>query len=158
MTEDKKEQPKLEDFDVEPLFEDRVHQRHAFTCKVQGDEFKGHYHEGEIQWLHPHPKQMIGESKVESIETMIHSFMGQHISKGIKELQVTQAFEDRVHERTQVTIQVQDEEYKGFVHNGEIQWLHPHPQQRLDDQQVQAIESEIHEKIAIEDNKDKDKE
>ena len=64
MPEDKNAKPELEDFEVETVFENRVHERHAFTFKVQGEEFKGHFHEDEIHWLHPHPKQMIGEKKL----------------------------------------------------------------------------------------------
>ena len=27
------------------------------------NEFKGHFHDGEITWMHPYPKQIIGEEK-----------------------------------------------------------------------------------------------
>ncbi|MFS0593839.1 DUF5342 family protein [Cytobacillus horneckiae] len=149
MSKDKNAKPILEDFEVETVFENRVHQRYAFTFNVQGDEFRGHYHEDEIQWLHPHPKQMIGESKVDAIEATIHKLMGQYgISSGIKNFELKQAFEERIHERQQFTLQVHGEEYKGFIHKGEIQWFHPQPKQKLDTPHVQAIESEIHEKVA----------
>ena len=59
-----------------------------------------------------------------------------------------QAFEDRPHERRQVILKVHGEEFKGFVHEGEIQWFHPHPHQKLKDEHVEAIETEIHEKVA----------
>ncbi|WNS74966.1 hypothetical protein RRV45_19110 [Bacillus sp. DTU_2020_1000418_1_SI_GHA_SEK_038] len=149
MPEEKKGKPVIEDFEVEKLFEDRPHERHAFSFKVQGDEYKGHYHEDEIIWLHPHPKQMIGESKVDTIEATIQSLMRQYgISSGIEDLELMPAFEDRIHERQAFTLQVQGEEFKGFVHKGEIQWFHPQPQQKLEEEHIEAIESEIHEKIA----------
>ncbi|MEF2244763.1 hypothetical protein [Paenibacillus sp. IITD108] len=149
MLEDKNARPELEGFDVETLFEDRVHQRHAFTFKVQGDEFKGHYYQDQIQWLHPHPSQMIGEEQVEFIEEAIHSLMCQSgIASGIKDFQLEDAFENRRHARQKFSLQINGEDYKGYVHEGDIQWFHPQPQQRLDEEQVQAIESEIHEKIA----------
>ncbi|KAB7706158.1 hypothetical protein F9802_11240 [Bacillus aerolatus] len=149
MSEENNEEPVLEDFEVEPVFEDRVHERHAFTFKIEGDEFKGHFHEDEIHWLHPHPKQMIGEEKVDAIESTIYELMRQYgISSGVNDFEIKPAFEDRVHERHQFTLQVQGEEYKGFVHEGEIQWFHPQPQQKLEEEHVQAIETEIHEKIA----------
>lgn len=149
MPENKNAKPELENFEVETVFENRVHERHAFTFKVQGDEFKGHFHEGEIHWLHPHPKQMIGEDKIEIIERTIHSLMRQYgVSKEIKDLEIKPAFEDRIHERQQFSFQVQGEEFKGFVHEGEIQWFHPQPKHKLEDDLVQAIESEIHEKVA----------
>ena len=34
--------------------------------RLKDDEFKGHFHEGEITWMHPHPKQMIGEEEVDA--------------------------------------------------------------------------------------------
>ena len=61
---------------------------------------------------------------------------------------MTQAFQDRLHERPQVTFKVMGEEFKGFVHEGEIRWFLPHPKQRLKDEHVEAIEREIHEKAA----------
>ncbi|MFE6168127.1 hypothetical protein ACFVP8_09630 [Viridibacillus arvi] len=149
MPENKNTKPELENFEVKTVFEDRVHERHAFTFKVQGDEFKGHFHEDEIHWLHPHPKQMIGENKIEIIEGTIISLMSQYgVYKEIKDLEIKPAFEDRIHERQQFSLQVQGEEFKGFVHEGEIQWFHPQPKHKLEDDLVQAIESEIHGKVA----------
>lgn len=148
MTEEKNVQHELEDFEVETLFEDRVHERLAFTFKVEGDEFKGHFHNDEIMWLNPHPKQMIGEEKAEDIESTIYSLMKHYgITKDIQDLEIKPVFEDTAHMRQQFSLQVQGEEYKGFVHNGEIQWFHPQPQQKLEDDLVQVIESEIHEKV-----------
>lgn len=160
MTKEKNDEPLLEDFEVETLFEDRVHERLAFTFKIDGDEFKGHFHNDEILWLNPHPKQMIGESKVDKIETTIHSLMRHYgISKEIQDLKIKPMFEDTIYERRQFTLQVQGEEYKGFIHNGDIQWFHPQPKQKLEDDLVQVMESEIHEKVAQhEQNKQDDKE
>ncbi|OAB45555.1 hypothetical protein [Paenibacillus antarcticus] len=149
MTEDKNADPLLEDFEVETLFENRVHERLAFTFKVEGEEFKGHFHNDEILWLNPHPKQMIGVIKVDKIESTIHSLMRHYgISKEIQGLTIKPMFEDTAHERQQFSLQVQGAEYKGFVHKGDIQWFHPQPQQKLEDDLVQVMESEIHEKVA----------
>ncbi|MFJ7736972.1 hypothetical protein ACIQ2D_11595 [Lysinibacillus sp. NPDC097287] len=149
MPDNKNAKPKLEDFEVETVFENRVHERLAFTFKIDGDEFKGHFHEDEILWLHPHPKQILGECKIASIEANIYSLMRHYgFSKEISEVELKPAFEDRVHERQQFSLHVQGDEYKGFVHEGEIRWFHPQPQQKLEDDLVQAMESEIHEKVA----------
>ncbi|MBM4765425.1 hypothetical protein [Bacillus sp. B15-48] len=143
--------PEIKDFEVETVFEDRVHERYAFTLKVDGNEFKGHFYEDEIQWLHPQPQQMIGENEITVIENSVYDLMRQNgLSSGIQDFELKPAFEDRIHERQQFTLQVQGEEFKGFVHDGEIQWFHPHPQQKLDDEHVQVIESEIHDKLAEE--------
>lgn len=149
MSEKNNDEPVLENFEVEPVFENRFYERFAFTFKIEGDEFKGHFHENKIQWLHPHPKQMVGEEEIDAIESTIYALMRQYgISSGVNDLEVKPAFEDRVYERHQFTLQVHGEEFKGFVHEGEIQWFHPQPKQKLEEEHVQAIENEIHEKIA----------
>ncbi|WP_211747130.1 DUF5342 family protein [Paenibacillus sp. Marseille-Q4541] len=148
MTENNHIKPELEDFEVETIYENRMHERLAFTFKIRGDEFKGHYHNDEILWLNPHPKQMIGEDKVDKIESTIHSFMKHYgNSKKAEDIQIKPVFEDTAHERQQFSLYVQGEEFKGFVHNGEIQWFHPQPHQKLEEDLVQELETEIHEKV-----------
>ena len=139
----------LEKIELEPVFEERLYERYEFTVTVRGDEFKGHFHNEEIQWLQPHPRQMLGDDKTDNLEKSIYKLMNQHrtASEG-EDVELTLAFEGRLHERLQFTIQIQGEEYKGFVHEGEIQWFNPHPQQELKNEHVQAIEVDIHEQVA----------
>ena len=150
MTKENEEQQEVKNFEVEQILGDHpIHKRYAFSFTVEGDEFKGHFHEGEITWMHPYPKQIIGEEEVDVIENKIHELLGQHgISSGIKDIEMKQVFEGRPHERRQFILKVQGDEFKGFVHEGEIQWFHPHPKQKLKDEHVEAIETEIHEKGA----------
>ncbi|RST74375.1 hypothetical protein D4T97_011965 [Siminovitchia acidinfaciens] len=151
MPEDKNENPEIEHFEVDTVFDNRVHERYSFTLKIEGDEYKGHFHEDEIQWLHPHPKQMLGEEQMEAIESKIHLLMRKYgiaTDSGIEDLEITSAFEDTAHERKQFTLKVHGEEYKAFMTEGEIQWFHPHPKQKLEDEHVEAIESEIYEEVA----------
>ena len=65
----------LEEFGLEPIFENRLYERYEFAVKVRGDVFKGHFHNDEIQWLQPHPKQMIGDDKAETLEKSIYKLM-----------------------------------------------------------------------------------
>jgi hypothetical protein len=150
MTKENEGQPEVKNFEVEQILSGHpVHKRHEFSFTVDGDEFKGHFHEGEITWMHPYPNQMIGEGKVDKIENEIRKLLGQHgISSWINDIEMKQAFEDRPHERRQVILNVEGAEFKGFVHEGEIQWFHPHPKQKLQDMHIEAIETEIHEKVA----------
>ncbi|MFJ7826272.1 hypothetical protein [Psychrobacillus sp. NPDC096623] len=139
----------LEKFGVEPVFEERLYERYEFTVNIRGEEFKGHFHNEEIQWLQPHPRQMIGDDKTDTLEKSIYKLMNENgTNKDGKDLELTLAFEGRLHERQQFIIQIQGKEYKGFVHEGEIQWFHPQPHQEHENEQVQAIEGEIHEKVA----------
>ena len=99
--------------------------------------------------MNPHPKQMYSEEKVDEIENKIHEILSQQgISNQLQDIEMTQAFQDRLHERRQVILKVMGEEFKGLVHEGEIRWFHPHPKQILKDEHVEAIETEIHEKAA----------
>ncbi|MFS0574446.1 hypothetical protein AB1K83_02295 [Sporosarcina sp. 179-K 3D1 HS] len=148
MYENQAPEPVLDNFEVERVFEDRPHERYAFTFKIEGDEFKGHFHKEEIQWLHPHPKQLIGEDIAKLIETAIHKLMKKAgILEEEKYIEVKAAFEDRPHECYQFTMQVDGEEFKGLIHKGKIQWFHPQPQQKLEEEQVQALESQIQEEL-----------
>ncbi len=148
MTKENVDHPEVKNFEVEQIHGDHpMHKRHEFIFTVDGDEFKGHFHDDEIKWMHPYPKQIIGEEKEAKIENKIRELLGQHgISSLVDDMEIKQAFEDRPHERHQVIFNVQGHEFKGFIHEGEIHWFHPHPQQILNEEHVEAIETEIHEK------------
>ncbi|MDR7079673.1 hypothetical protein J2Y03_004731 [Neobacillus niacini] len=150
MTKENVENPEVRNFEVEQILSGHpIHKRHEFSFTVDGDEFKGHFHEGEITWMHPNPKQILGEEKEAKIENKIRELLGQSgISGWINDIEMKQVFEDRPHERRQVILKVQGQEFKGFVHEGEIHWFHPHPKQKLKDEHVEAIETEIYEKEA----------
>ena len=54
---------------------------------LKGVEFKGHFHQSEIEWMHPHPKQKLKDEHVEAIETIeaeIHE-RGPYFYQPIKE-------------------------------------------------------------------------
>jgi hypothetical protein len=150
MTKESKEQPEVKEFEVEQILSGHpIHKRHEFSFTVDGNEFKGHFHEGEITWMHPYPEQIIGEEKEAKIEKKIRELLGQQgISSQTQDIEMKQVFEDRPHERRQVILKVEGAEFKGFVHEGEIDWFYPHPKQKLKDEHVEAIETEIHEKVA----------
>ena len=150
MTNQNGEQAEVKNFEVENMLSEHPkHRRHTFTFSIDENEFKGHYYEDEIAWMNPHPQQMYSEDKVAKIENTIHNILTQQgISSQPQEIEMTQAFEDRLHERRQVNLNVLGREFKGFIHEGEIRWFHPHPQQDLHDEQMESIETEIHEKVA----------
>lgn len=155
MTEDMNPLPELEDFQVESILENHAHELLEFTFKMHGAEFKGHFHGDEIIWFNPHPKQTMSESKVNRIESAIHSLIRHHgVSKNIQDFEkIKPLFEDTVHERKQFSLQIQGDEYKGFVHKGEVHWFHPQPHQKFENGDVRVLESEIHEKVQHEPDK-----
>lgn len=59
--------------EVRTILEGQIHERLHFSLDVEGKEYQGHYHDGEIQWLNPHPQNAIGDGQLESIESDIHN-------------------------------------------------------------------------------------
>ncbi|WP_223254441.1 hypothetical protein [Bacillus sp. HNG] len=71
----------FKDIEVRPMFEDQVHERHQFTISVDGSDYQGLIHEGEIHWFHPHPKHTFEESHVEAIESQVHEKISEHLEQ-----------------------------------------------------------------------------
>lgn len=63
------------DFEVKPLFEDQIHERHQFSLTIEGNEYQGIFKDGDIQWFHPHPVQMLDLVNITAIESKIHHLM-----------------------------------------------------------------------------------
>ena len=78
MTKGNEKQPEIKDFELGQILGDHPLQRHLFSVTVEGNEFKGHFHEDEITWMHPNPKQMIGDGKVDAIENKVYELLEQH--------------------------------------------------------------------------------
>lgn len=63
------------------MFEDQVHERHQFKLSVEGTDYQGLFHEGEIQWFNPHPKHTLEENHVGAIESQVHKLMSDHLEQ-----------------------------------------------------------------------------
>ncbi|CEG25533.1 YheE family protein [Bacillus sp. B-jedd] len=62
----------LEDFKVKPMFEDQHHERHQFKVTVEGKNFLGIMHKGEIKWFNPDPHRHFEKDFVHKIEARVH--------------------------------------------------------------------------------------
>lgn len=69
----------IDDFEVDHLFEGQVHERPQFSLNVEGHEFKGMVHDGEIRWYHPHPQQKLEDEHLDAIESKVHDLMSDHL-------------------------------------------------------------------------------
>ena len=49
------------------LFEGQFHERDQFSLNVEGNHYKGIYHNGDITWFHPHP---LNDVKKEDLTNM----------------------------------------------------------------------------------------
>lgn len=66
----------LENFEViDPLFEGRGHERIQFKLTIEGNDYRGLFHNNEVQWFQPHPHQKIGEYDEEIIESNVRSLI-----------------------------------------------------------------------------------
>ncbi|HLR67519.1 MAG TPA: DUF5342 family protein [Virgibacillus sp.] len=142
--------PLVDDFEVEPIFEDRQHERHQFKLVIDGRKYKGDYHDGEIQWLHPHPKQDVGEEEVKAVEREVHELLGEH---GVKDetthMEVEPMLTNQARQLHLFKLKIQGEEFKGTFLNGGIEWFHPKPRRKLKDERVEKIEEKVHEKMKM---------
>lgn len=66
-------------FELKPLFEDQIHERHHFTLNIAGNDYSGVYHDDEIHWFHPHPEKKLEKEHVEAIESRVHNLIKDHL-------------------------------------------------------------------------------
>ncbi|OCA84118.1 hypothetical protein A8F94_15455 [Bacillus sp. FJAT-27225] len=69
----------FKNFKIRPMFKDQVHERNQFKLNVEGKDYQGLFHNGEIHWFNPHPNRTFEESHVEAIESQVHGLMADHL-------------------------------------------------------------------------------
>ncbi|WP_087974711.1 DUF5342 family protein [Oceanobacillus rekensis] len=140
--------PLVEEFKVEPVFENRTYERHQFNLVIDGRKYKGDYHEGEIVWLNPHPKQDVGEAELKAVEIEVHELLDEH---GVRDetdtLEVEPMLTDHSRELHMFKLKIQGEEFKGIFKDGEIEWFHPKPRRKLKDERVEKVEEKVQQKM-----------
>lgn len=140
--------PLIDDFDVKPVYDERTYERHQFSLTVDGNKYKGDFHDGEIQWLHPHPKQYLEEDHLKSVEDEIHELIGEYgIKDETDDILVKPMFDNQTHEAHKFKLRIQGDEYTGVFRNGEVQWFHPKPRRKLKDERVKKVEEKAQEII-----------
>nr|WP_239544300.1 DUF5342 family protein [Virgibacillus halotolerans] len=139
----------VDDFKVEPVFEDRQHERHQFKLVIDGRNYKGDYIDGEIQWLNPHPKQDVGEDELKAVEAEVHELLGEHgVRDETDDIEVEPMLNNQARQLHMFKLKIQGEEFKGiFRDNGEIEWFHPKPRRKLKDERVEKVEEKVQEKM-----------
>ncbi|KAB2330224.1 hypothetical protein F7731_20820 [Cytobacillus depressus] len=69
----------FENFEVKPLFEDQIHERHHFTINMGGNDYSGVYHDEEIHWFHPQPMNNYEDEHIQAVEDKVHDLMQEHL-------------------------------------------------------------------------------
>lgn len=140
--------PLVDNFDVEPVYQERTYGRHQFSFSIDGKEYKGDYHDGKIQWLNPHPKQDVGEEHLNWIEAKVHKMLGDHgVKDNMEAIEVKPMLKDHSREAHQFKLRIQGEEYKGIFRDENIEWFHPKPRRKLENEHVEKVEKKVHEKV-----------
>ncbi|GIN59465.1 MULTISPECIES: hypothetical protein [Lederbergia] len=141
----------MDDFKVETVYEERTYERYRFSFSIDGKEYKGNFHEGEIQWLHPHPKQDLKEDQLQWIESEVRSLLTENdvmdADEDLDNLEVEPMFPDQVHQVHQFKLDIEGEQFKGMIRNGKLEWFHPKPRRKLANDKVEKVEKQIHEKV-----------
>jgi Family of unknown function (DUF5342) len=131
----------IQDFKVKRLFKNQVHERQQFTLKLEGDTYQGIFHNEDIQWFHPQPENNLKEKDLQDLESKVYDLMKKHAHQDFK---VKPLFEDQVHERHQFTLNFEGDHYHGIFHDEEIQWFHPQPENNLEEEDLQDLESKVY--------------
>lgn len=140
--------PLVDQFEVEPKFEYRQHERHQFKLVIDGRKYKGDYYDGEIQWLNPHPQQVVSESELRAIEGEVYDLLSEHgLRDDTEDIEIEPMENNQSRKLHMFKLKIQGEEYKGTFRNGQIEWFHPKPVRKLKDERVEKIEEKVHEKM-----------
>lgn len=140
--------PLVDNFEVEPVFEYRQHERHQFKLVIEGRKYKGDYHDGEIQWLNPHPKQALSDDELNAVEAKVHKLLDEHgVSDETDDMEVEPMLNNQNRQLHMFKLKIQGEEFKGTFRNGEIEWFHPKPRRKLKDERVEKVEEKVQEKM-----------
>jgi len=134
----------VDEFKVEPVFEKRTYERHQFNIVIDGRKYKGDYHEGEIIWLNPHPKQDVGETELRAVESEVHELLGEH---GVSNETDTMEIEPISRKLHMFKLKIQGEEFKGIFRDGKIEWFDPKPKRKVKEEYVEKVEEKVQEKM-----------
>lgn len=140
--------PLVDNFEVEPVFKERQHERHQFKLVIDGKKYKGDYTDGEIHWLNPHPKQVVSESELRSVEHEVYELLGDHgVRDDTDNIEIEPLENNESRKMHMFKLKIQGEEFKGTFRHGQIEWFNPKPTLKLEDDRVEKIEEKVQEKM-----------
>lgn len=66
------------EMEIEPIISNPARKVHTFKLKINGEMYKGTFHDGVIEWFHPKPERKINKERVLNIEEKVHEKMKEH--------------------------------------------------------------------------------
>lgn len=138
----------VDKFEVEPIFEERQHQRHQFKLDIDGKKYKGDYINGDIRWLNPHPKQVVNEEELKAIEKEVYCLLDvEGVWDEIDEMEVEKMLTGKARDKQMFKLKINGESFKGTFVNGGIEWFHPKPRRKMADERVKKVEEQVYKKF-----------
>ena len=138
----------VDDFEVEEVFGERQHKRSQFKFIIDDRKYTGYYHDGEIQWMHPHPKQDVGEIEVKAVEAEVLELLSDRgIRKETESIEVEPMLKNHTRSLQKFKLKIQGEEFVGTLLNGNIEWFHPKPTAKLNADRMKSVEENVKKRI-----------
>ena len=70
----------LQNFEViTPLFEGQAHERFQFKLNIEGHDYRGVFHNEEVQWFQPQPHNKLEEDELNLVESNVLELINEHI-------------------------------------------------------------------------------
>lgn len=73
-----------DDMEIEPMLKKQASNMQMFKLKIGGEEFKGTFHNGDIDWFHPKPRRKLTEERVEKVEKKVHKEMEARVDSDLE--------------------------------------------------------------------------
>ncbi|MBM7600618.1 molybdenum cofactor biosynthesis enzyme MoaA [Virgibacillus halotolerans] len=140
----------VENFEVGVVYPLRTYERHQFSFSIDGKEYKGDYHNEIIEWLNPHPKQVVDEGQLNLIEAEVYQMLGYHgVKDDIEDIEIGRML-NKAHfcsDAHRFKLRTQGEEFKGVFRDDNIDWFYPKPQGKLKHDKIEELEKTVHQKV-----------
>jgi hypothetical protein len=140
----------IEDFEVGIVYPFRTYERHQFCFSMDGKEYKGDYYDEFINWLNPHPKQVVDEEQLNVIEAEVHKMLGVHgVKEDIENIEIERMM-NKHHAPSgahRFKLRTEGEEFRGVFRDENIDWLHPKPQGKLKHDKIEKLEQKVQKEI-----------
>lgn len=148
----------IENFDVGVIYPLRTYERHQFSFSLEGKEYKGDYYDEVINWLHPHPKQSVDEDQLNMIEAEVHHKLEHHgVKDEIEDIEIERML-NKAHaysDAHRFKLKTQGEEFTGVYRDDNIDWSYPKPKDKLEYNDIEELEKNVHKKVKEYKGKDK---
>ncbi|GAB4074082.1 hypothetical protein GCM10028778_15850 [Barrientosiimonas marina] len=132
------------DFDVKTIFKGRPHERQQFSILLDGKEYRGHYTDNEIQWMHPHPIQDVDQDQVDWLEKELHQLLeGDKKLQHADDVEIESVMKGPAHVSHYFKLNIGGEIFRGMIFNGVLHWYRPDPLDKLSEEEFEELKQNL---------------